>query len=55
MGKRKKTVAGDRTRTPRSGSSAARGKPVQKSQTEMVEVVLPGHANPLSNILGGRV
>ncbi len=55
MGKRKKTVAGDRTRAQGSGSSAARGKPVRESQTEMVEVVLPGHANPLSNILGGRV
>lgn len=31
------------------------GKPVKASQSEMVEVVLPNHANPLGNILGGRV
>lgn len=31
------------------------GKPVSASQSEMVEVVLPNHANPLGNILGGRV
>ncbi|MFQ5662538.1 MAG: acyl-CoA thioesterase [Terriglobia bacterium] len=33
----------------------AQGKPVRSSQVEMVEVVLPNHANPLGNILGGRV
>lgn len=32
-----------------------RGKPVRESQVEMVEVVLPNDANPLGNILGGRV
>ena len=31
------------------------GKPVSASQSEMVEVVLPHHSNPLGNILGGRV
>ena len=31
------------------------GKRVRQSQVEMVEVVLPNHANPLGNILGGRV
>ena len=31
------------------------GKPVRVSQSEMVEVVLPNHSNPLGNILGGRV
>ena len=30
-------------------------KRVRQSQVEMVEVVLPNHANPLGNILGGRV
>ncbi|MGH9592447.1 MAG: acyl-CoA thioesterase [Bryobacteraceae bacterium] len=30
-------------------------KPVGASRTEMVEVVLPQDANPLGNILGGRV
>lgn len=33
----------------------AAGKPVRESQSEMVEVVLPNDANPLGNILGGRV
>lgn len=31
------------------------GKPVGTSRVEMVEVVLPNDANPLGNILGGRV
>lgn len=31
------------------------GKTVSKSQVEMVEVVLPNDANPLGNILGGKV
>ena len=35
--------------------SALQGKPVRASQSEMVEVVLPNHSNPLGNILGGRV
>ncbi|MCE9499527.1 MAG: acyl-CoA thioesterase [Leptospira sp.] len=30
-------------------------RPVAKSQVEMVELVLPNDANPLGNILGGRV
>lgn len=39
----------------RSHGAALAGKPVRASQSEMVEVVLPHHANPLGNILGGRV
>jgi acyl-CoA hydrolase len=35
--------------------STLKGKPVSESQSQMVEVVLPNHANPLGNILGGRV
>jgi acyl-CoA hydrolase len=31
------------------------GKPVNESRSEMTEVVLPQDANPLGNILGGRV
>jgi len=31
------------------------GKPVSASRSEMTEVVLPQDANPLGNILGGRV
>ena len=31
------------------------GRPVSASRSEMVEVVLPNDANPLGNILGGRV
>ena len=36
-------------------NEAAKGKPVRVSQAEYTEVVLPGEANPLGNILGGRV
>jgi acyl-CoA hydrolase len=32
-----------------------RGKTVDQSRVEMVEVVLPNDANPLGNILGGKV
>lgn len=31
------------------------GQPVSASRTEMVEVALPQDANPLGNVLGGRV
>ena len=33
----------------------APGKPVRVSRSEMVEAVLPNDANPLGNMLGGRV
>jgi acyl-CoA hydrolase len=33
----------------------SRGKGTDKSRVEMVEVVLPNDANPLGNILGGKV
>ncbi len=36
-------------------TSAQKGKPVRASRAEMTEVVLPNDANPLGNILGGRV
>ena len=39
---------------PRSNSTL-QGKTVAESATEMVEVVLPDDANPLGNILGGKV
>lgn len=32
-----------------------RGKSVDESRTEMTELALPGDANPLGNLLGGRV
>ena len=35
--------------------AGGQGKPVKDSQTEYVEVVLPGDANTLGNLLGGRV
>ena len=38
-----------------AAESAEAGRPVRASQSEMVEVVLPNDANPLGNILGGRV
>jgi len=36
-------------------ATAPAGKAVSASRSEMVEVVLPNDANPLGNILGGRV
>lgn len=48
---RKTKKAAQRT----AGASSTRGRPVRASQSEMVEVVLPNQANPLGNILGGRV
>jgi acyl-CoA hydrolase len=36
-------------------SPGADGKPVSASSSEMVEAVLPNDANPLGNMLGGRV
>ncbi|MBI2956649.1 MAG: acyl-CoA thioesterase [Acidobacteria bacterium] len=44
-----------RFKEPRADSGLLKGKPVRASQSEMVEVVLPNDANPLGNILGGRV
>jgi acyl-CoA hydrolase len=38
-----------------SAGSGAPGKPVSASRSEMVEAVLPNDANPLGNMLGGRV
>jgi len=35
--------------------SKPQGKPVADSAVEMLEVVLPNDANPLGNLLGGRV
>lgn len=35
--------------------SAMPGKPVSASRSEIVEAVLPNDANPLGNMLGGRV
>lgn len=31
------------------------GRPVSASQTEMTEIVFPNDANPLGNVMGGRV
>src|ERR1019366_2351171 len=38
-----------------SNMAKPRGKTVDESAAEMVEVVLPNDANPLGNLLGGRV
>lgn len=39
----------------RSPPGASKGRTVEESQVEMVEVVLPNDANLLGNILGGKV
>ena len=44
-------------RAPAAGKpfDKPQGKPARVSQAEYVEVVLPTHANPLGNVLGGHV
>src|SRR5271170_8010623 len=37
------------------GTPSLRARSVNASRTEMVEVMLPQDANPLGNVLGGRV
>lgn len=37
------------------GMKQPKGRTVDHSRTEMLEVVLPNDANPLGNVLGGRV
>src|SRR5579863_7821643 len=49
--KRKKTAA-EKGRGP---VASGIGKPVSASSSEIVEAVLPNDANPLGNMLGGRV
>ena len=39
----------------REESPSLPGKPVSASRSEMVQAVLPNDANPLGNMLGGRV
>jgi acyl-CoA hydrolase len=39
----------------KDSAPALPGKPVSASRSEMVEAVLPNDANPLGNMLGGRV
>ena len=39
----------------RKSRQQRKGKTVAHSTVEMVEVVLPNDANPLGNILGGKV
>lgn len=51
MGSKQKPTKSAKPRVPQP----VEGKPVSFSRAEMVEVVLPNDANPLGNILGGRV
>lgn len=53
MSKRKKKTTV--TETKHGPTSNPAGKPVSASSSEMVEAVLPNDANPLGNMLGGRV
>jgi hypothetical protein len=50
----KKRVVGARE-SPLSLRHARAGRTVDESRTEMLDVVMPNDANPLSNILGGKV
>jgi acyl-CoA hydrolase len=49
----KKKTSHSETKRPALANAA--GKPVSASRSEMVEAVLPNDANPLGNMLGGRV
>jgi acyl-CoA hydrolase len=42
-------------RAGKQPTKTLKGKSVSESQSQMVEVVLPNQANPLGNVLGGRV
>lgn len=53
MSKPKKKAAV--TETKHGPTTNPAGKPVSASSSEMVEAVLPNDANPLGNMLGGRV
>src|SRR6202167_6008828 len=49
-------MAAKKAKGAASGAAGApAGRPVSASRTEMVEVALPQDANPLGNVLGGRV
>jgi len=53
MGKaKKKSAKADEGRRP---AASGQGKTVSASRSEIVEAVLPNDANPLGNMLGGRV
>jgi acyl-CoA hydrolase len=53
MTKLKKQKA--RAEMKQAATPGVAGKPVSASRSEMVEAVLPNDANPLGNMLGGRV
>ena len=53
MSRKGKTNQG--TETERDVAPTLPGKPVSASRSELVEIVLPNDANPLGNMLGGRV
>lgn len=42
-------------KSPKSTSPALRGRPVADSKVEMTEIVFPTDANPLGNVMGGRI
>ena len=42
-------------RMPQENKNALLPRTVRESQSEMVEIVLPNDANPLGNLLGGRL
>jgi len=52
---KKRAAAPEKEKPAHASSSKSQGKPVSASRSEMVEIVLPNDANPLGNMLGGRV
>lgn len=46
---------GQQSQEGQEGRTGTRARTVGHSRTEMLEVVLPNDANPLGNVLGGRV
>src|SRR5271163_3815582 len=55
MPKNEKKQAAAPEKSGRAPVSKGQGKPVSASRSELVEIVLPNDANPLGNMLGGRV
>jgi acyl-CoA hydrolase len=51
----KTASAKSRSKSKPDGQSQLPGKPVSASRSEFIEIVLPNDANPLGNMLGGRV
>ncbi|MGE3175396.1 MAG: acyl-CoA thioesterase [Planctomycetota bacterium] len=55
MSRRKPTPPAKSPRRSTKAAAAPAGRPVTASKVEMTEIVFPTDANPLGNVMGGRV